>query len=118
MQSPLDCLNESDRVLYEALLSAATRISCTGMQSSELVQMGYSQLSAATNKCKRNIQRAIGRLISKSFISVVSAANSHVGESTVYRVFSPSEIGEALRAAGLTHWVQLGTGRRPMGMGP
>src|ERR1035437_7710648 len=118
IQSPCDCLNGSERILYEALLAAATQIDCTGTQSRGLVQMGYSLLSAATNMCKRSLQRAIRRLISKRFIAVVSAVNSHGGESTVYRVFSSSEVGEALRASGLTRWVQVGVGRKPTGMGP
>lgn len=112
IQTPLDCLNASDRAEYVALLSASTSPSGKlGSQPSGLVQIGYSQLCTTTSLCKRTVQRATSRLIKKGFMEIYTPANYPAGESTVYRVLDLAEIGATMQGAGLTHWVQTGSGR-------
>jgi hypothetical protein len=113
IESPLDCLNALERAEYEALCSAPISLRAElASQSSGLVQIGYSELCTTTSRPKRSVQRAVSRLIKKGFLEIYAPANSHVGDSTVYRVPNLDEIGATMQAAGLTHWVQIGSGRK------
>ena len=119
LRSAYECLNDTDRAVYRALLAAG---GCedevaTGLPST-VVQLGYAELIAAGTSCKKSVQRAIKRLIELRYIERLSEATRASGERSSYRVDSPATVLHRLRQQGYLGWEQVGAGRRPVRIAP
>ncbi|SRR6266851_10013620 len=125
IESPVNCFNYAERLVYEAMESHRWEKSIepsrgTGNVGSPIavatgvfVAIGCSRLCDITGLAKRTVQRAIARLIEKRFISIDMKATAGQ-EPTTYRVYSYAEIRVTLSAQGWTHWRRVGGGVRPV----
>lgn len=103
-QTVQDGHTSSEHLVYQALWNHALQHGRAETSGSIAIDIGLSQLCALLATDHKNVKRLLGSLQTKLALEIVRQPDYRLAVPTRYRVFSPDQILERRRAAGLV-WV-------------
>jgi hypothetical protein len=109
-----DTLNKSEREILGRLKELnLEQLKAFPNSPPDEVRVGHSELLTESATCTKTVYRRIPKLIKKGFIDLIKKGNEEgSGSGAKYRLVPEDEVRKRRLEKGLTHWEQVGSGRK------